>query len=497
MKNIKYIVLFILTLSIISCEITDVNVDPDNPAEELVNAGAVYPGMITQTHRNLVALNGRIAGIVIQHFDGLDAQQAQYAQYNIGESDIDDAWDFGLYGAGAMTDCDFIIKKFPGEVSALAKLYMAANLGMATSTWGDVPYSDAFGGLDNLTPLYDSQEEVYNTIQNLLTESINEGVSSGIGSFLGEGGGADWVGTAHALKARYYMHLTSVDESAAANALAEAQQAFTSTLAQPDFVYSEPAQNSNPLYLFEFDRPSTLGFGTTLGGMMTNIASPFVNGSMTSFDDPRLKHYTLNGESFVDDDSSNTPRIFWGRADSPTPLISYWELKFIEAEAIVRTGGSDNEALEALKEAIRSNMQYIDVAGIDLDNDPNTPEITVFDHDNDENTPDLTLIEYYTDVLLDFSGTLEQKIETIITEKYKALYGNAPIESWVDYRRTGYPQLTPSPDAVPSVNPSLVIPRRFLYPITERLNNEANNAAAISAQGGHLLDDDLWAFPSN
>ncbi|MBV7270070.1 SusD/RagB family nutrient-binding outer membrane lipoprotein [Winogradskyella luteola] len=456
MKNIKYIILFILTLSIISCEITDVNVDPDNPAEELVNAGAVYPGMITQTHRNLVALNGRIAGIVIQHFDGLDAQQAQYAQYNIGESDIDDAWDFGLYGGGAMTDCDFIIKKFPGEVSALAKLYMAANLGMATSTWGDVPYSDAFGGSENLTPLYDSQEEVYNAIQNLLTESINEGVSSGIGSFFGTGGGsANWIGIAHALKARYYLHLTSVEGSAiaAAKALAEVQQAFTSASAQPDFVYSLPAQNSNPLYLFENDRPATLGFGTTLNNMMIN--------------DPRLPLYTTNGQKFA-----KTPGLFWGQADSPTPLISYWEVKFIEAEAIVRTGGSDTGALVALQEAVRANMTYVGVSNV------------------------LSEIDNYANALT-LSGSEQQKIETIITEKYKALYGNAPIESWVDYRRTGYPQLTPSPDAVPSVNPSLVIPRRFLYPITERLNNEANNAAAISAQGGHLLDDDLWAFPSN
>ena len=85
--------------------------------------------------------------------------------------------------------------------------------------------------------------------------------------------------------------------------------------------------------------------------------------------------------------------------------------------------------------------------------------------------------------------------EVVITEKYKSLYGNAPVEAWVDYRRTGYPELTPNPDAVPSLNPSGIIPRRFLYPISERITNEVNYEAAISGQGGHLQDDDLWAFP--
>ena len=54
---------------------------------------------------------------------------------------------------------------------------------------------------------------------------------------------------------------------------------------------------------------------------------------------------------------------------------------------------------------------------------------------------------------------MEDKIKVVITEKYKSLYGNAPIEAWVDYRRTGYPELTPNPDAVPSLNPSGIIPR--------------------------------------
>ncbi|SDS05344.1 SusD/RagB family nutrient-binding outer membrane lipoprotein [Christiangramia echinicola] len=457
MKTIKIFIWIALIGFSTSCEITDANIDPDNPSAESVNAGAIYPGMIAQTHRNSVALGGRIAGIIIQHFDGLDAQQIAYDQYNIGESDSDDLWDFGLYGAGSMKDAYVIIQNNEGEISALAKLYMAANLGVATSAWGDIPYSDAFvGDQGNLNPTYDTQESVYMEIQSLLTEAIDEGVAAGIGEFAGAGStdDIDWEGVAHALKARYYLHLTSVNGTTAAqNALTEIQQAFSSTTEQPDFVYSTPAQNANPWFLFDNDRPSTLGISQVLVD------------EMKSQNDPRLPFYTTDEVNFA-----GVEGLFWGQADSPTPLISYWEVKFIEAEAIVRTGGSDADALDALKEAVTANMEYIGVEGSEISS--------------------------YVDAL-SLSGSEDDKIQTIINEKWVALYGNAPLESWVDFRRTGYPELTPSPDAVPNVNPSGIVPRRFLYPISERQANLENYNAAIQAQGGHLLDDDIWAFPNN
>jgi hypothetical protein len=80
-------------------------------------------------------------------------------------------------------------------------------------------------------------------------------------------------------------------------------------------------------------------------------------------------------------------------------------------------------------------------------------------------------------------------------EKYKAMYGQAPIQVWNDFRRTGFPALTPNPDGVNGNNPSGIVPRRLLYPITERQSNPIPYEEAIQAQGGHLLDDDIWVFP--
>lgn len=446
-----HLILSAVCLSLVSCEITDLNTDPNNPNESIVPVVNIYPSMTTQSHKNIVAINARVAGIVAQHYYGIDAQQIAYSQYNITESDTDDYWDGALYGGGAMTDCNIIMNNNTGETSALAKLYMAANLGMTTSMWGDIPYSDAFNGTQgNFNPSYDKQEDVYATVQRLLTESISDGVASGFGAFLGNGstGSVDWEKTAHALKARYFLHLTKVNPTAAASALSEANLALTNNSEQADFIWSLPAQNANPLFLFNNDRPGTLSVHPSFRALVNT--------------DPRFNIYTNATGDFTG------ATFFWGQANSPTPLISNWEVQFIKAEAIVRTSGTDANALAALRAAVSANMEYVGV-------------------------PALQIASYTAG--LNLSGSMDDKVRTIITEKYKSLFGNAPVEAWTDYRRTGFPALTPDVDAVPSVNPSRIIPRRFLYPISERQTNNANYSAAISAQGGHLLDNDMWAFP--
>ncbi len=57
-----------------------------------------------------------------------------------------------------------------------------------------------------------------------------------------------------------------------------------------------------------------------------------------------------------------------------------------------------------------------------------------------------------------------------------------------------YPALTPSPIGSNGFNPSGVVPRRYLYVESETQTNKDNVAAARAAQGGALLDVDVWAF---
>lgn len=126
-----------------------------------------------------------------------------------------------------------------------------------------------------------------------------------------------------------------------------------------------------------------------------------------------------------------------------------------------RTGSN---ALQTLKDAIRANMEYLGVAN-------------------------LAIVTYLATITT-------SDISSIITEKYKAMYGQSSLQTWNDYRRTGFPTIIADPNGSNGNDPSGIIPRRLLYPITERLSNPDAYQNAIDAQGGHLLDDEIWVFPS-
>lgn len=450
-KYIKLVVVVFLSTFTNSCsDFGDLNLDPGRPGGENVSLVAITPTMQTQTHRNLVASGGRIAGIFMQQWAGFDAQQVAFTQYVVNEGTLANFWEFGLY-TGSMRDCADMIERadVAGDVPhtrGLAKIYMAVNLGMATNLWGDVPYSNAFLGSDNLQPTYDTQEDVYAAIQILLDEAITDfGLEDPQGP-LGDLVGADWIATAHALKARYYMQLTKRDATAATKALSEIALAFDSNATSPIFNFESTQNGANPISLFGIERPNTL------------IIDPFFADLMT--DDPRQDSYMIAN---VDGDylfyqNGNTD-LFWAQFESPNPLISYFELKFIEAEATLLNGG---DASGLLEEAITANMEFLGIASGDIDT--YLAAITTSD------------------------------LETIIIEKYKALYGSAPVEIWNDFRRTGVPALVANSEGANGNNPSGIVPLRIPYPDSERLSNSAAYDAAIANQGGHLLDVSIWAF---
>ena len=249
------------------------------------------------------------------------------------------------------------------------------------------------------------------------------------------------------LKARFYIQKTSVNPNAAQLAIDETGMALTSNAEQLNFQWENTQNGGHPLALFGFQRPNTMIIGNFFSDLMMG--------------DPRMNLYMVEstGGNFLYFQAGN-PNLFWSNLDSPSPVFSYSETKFIEAEALERTGGDGTAALE---EAIRANMSYLGIAA---------PAIATY-----------------------LATIPETSIQTIIVEKYKAMYGQSPIQVWNDFRRTGFPNLTPNPDGVNGNNPSGIIPRRLLYPISERLSNPDAYQAALEAQGGHLLDDDIWVFP--
>jgi len=457
MKNLlKFPLIILCVLLVGSCSesLEELNIDPNNPTD--VELKLLLPEILSSSTFNEGTNPNRIAGIIMQQFLGLDAQQLAYNRYVLGEDVMNNYWLTGLY-AGPLRSCKVIIEKAEDEAdprpiyAAIAKIVMANEYGKATSFFGDIPLTEALQGTDNLKPAYDSQESVYNAIQAMLDDAISTLNGLGTGGYSGgdlifDGDAASWAKAAHAMKARYFMHV-SKRTGDYAQAVSEATQAMESNADNPSFQYEVSITANHSLAKFGIDRPSTLGINPNFAAMMDG--------------DPRQAKYMYSddGENWLYFDSAEGGQMFWAQSDALVPMITYTEMLFIQAEAMARSGG---DASSLLADAITSNFELIGLTADDATG--------------------------YIDGLADAS------LETVMTEAYKAYYGFNFHETWANWRRTGIPSLSPVADGGGGLNPSGAIPQRFLYVESETQTNFDNVSAARDRQGGGLLDAPVWAF---
>jgi hypothetical protein len=127
-------------------------------------------------------------------------------------------------------------------------------------------------------------------------------------------------------------------------------------------------------------------------------------------------------------------------------MVTYHEVKFIEAEARLRLDVNDPLAQDALQDAVRANILKLSNGEVN----------------------DVTIDQYIANNAT-LTGDFNADLETIMKQKYIAMF--ASIESWTDYRRTGFPNLTPNEGGDHNQNPGGDIPRRLPYCQTERLYN--------------------------
>jgi Starch-binding associating with outer membrane len=448
MKNKLYIILAMITF-LSSCDFGDVNVDPNNPSESVVPLSLMLPSAQASLAYNIGGRSSWYTGMFTGHLTGVAAQPQDYSNYNITESDVDALW--RDYYATTLTTLNTIVQKAEREGSrhyaGVARVLIANALGTVTSLWGDIPYTDALkASTGNITPSYDTQEQIYASIQTLLTEAIGDlqsgdsELSPGSDDLIYDGDLDLWVKAAYALKARYFMHTFNVvGVSAANNALTNLANAFQNNGEQATFFFGTTEQDAAPWYQLNQDRPDV------------RVNPSFIN-TLVSLSDPRLNLYARNAGA-----NGYFVGSHFATIDSGTPIISYAECKFLEAEALLRTGGAGAQA--AFQAAINASILDVTAAA--------NPA--------------------YLAANGTLEGTTQQQLTQVMTQKYIALF--TQCESWTDWRRTGIPALTPVPTAVRNVaNPNGEIPRRLAYPISERLFN----AAKIPSANPSLQTPKMW-----
>jgi hypothetical protein len=88
----------------------------------------------------------------------------------------------------------------------------------------------------------------------------------------------------------------------------------------------------------------------------------------------------------------------------------------------------------------------------------------------------------------DVAYTEAAALERIGYQRWIALFFQG-TEAWNNWRRTGYPALTPAPT---TLNGGTEIPRRLAYPVTETTLNATNYATVIARQGADNQYTRVW-----
>jgi len=447
---IKRIGLLLLVAVVISsCEKwidTEINTNPNNPSD------VTLPLLLPSTQAAIAYTYGgdmtRYQGMWMQHLSGVARQSLGTDRFNVLESDVNNLWNT-LYG-GALINLQVLMEKAEKENAkhylGIGKVLTAFAMMNITAVWGDVPYSDAFRGAEGvLKAKYDTQEQVYAAINQLLDEAIvvlgevnPTGVPvPGAADLIFAGDAAKWQKAARSLKVRAALHLSKRNGMGPVQSALSAGTLMESAADDFQFAFAAPASQWNPRYQFDNDRGDI-----RVGARVVNF--------MTSTNDPRMAGYfapTADGEFVGSPPGAGLEAAsFIGPAyasqASPVFFMNYFEVKFIEAEAYF--GPDNSRAASAYNDGVKASLAKHGIS------DPDWEAIYA-----NESAATISL-------------------QKIMEGKYVAMF--LSLESWADWRRTNLPTL-----GLPQQNALTETPRRYLYPLDENLYNKQNVPAGQTA----------------
>lgn len=454
MKNLIQLNRLLLSFSLIlllGCEnYLNVNDDP-NASTKASSSGLLASTIYASSELNQNV--GSVTSYYVQHLASPSGSAVdQHREVRMGS-----AW---AQTYNVLTDLDELIKVASDEGSldyvGIGNILFAMNLGLATDLWGAIPYSEALKGGENLTPSYDNQEDLYKAIQQHLDTGIQElgkgesAFTPGGDDYIYEGDREKWIKTAYALKARYLNHLSKKSSYDPVAVLSAVDKSYVSNSDDAQMPYTQEKVNPWAQVIINNN-------GGLLGGDISTQLIEAMNGTSYPTFDPRLPIMadSLDDGTYAGTDNGIASPItghshinadgFYARREASIQLITYAELKFIEAEAALRAG-EDQRAYDAYLEGIQAHMNKLGIDQANQDTYINDASVSV--------------------------GVGNLTIDHIMKEKNVAMFLHP--EAWADARRYDYQYL--NMDVPNKHNEALngQFIRRILYPSTELSRNEAN-----------------------
>jgi hypothetical protein len=375
----------------------------------------------------------------------------------------------------------------------MARILKAYEFMILVDTYGDVPYTEAGQGyLKGINlPKYDKQEDIYKDILNELdvaTKALDASKPTEVGDLFYKGNIVQWKKLGYSILLRAAMRFSKIDEANAKKYVG---------IAVAGGVMQANADNAFIQFNSTFNNPTGGWFQATERGNIY-LAQPFVD-YLKSTSDPRLKVIsvkyaspasplaTVGTENTTPADQLGMPmgynestivsapgfpgragagynysqvnRRTLGKIDIPEFFVTYSQTTLLYAEAVQR-GWATGDVATLYNAGVKAHMdqlQQFDASATIAATDQNT-------------------------YLLANPFSPAKALQQINTQYWIASFLNGS-EAWANFRRSGFPVLTPNPYpyADPSVKDGFI--HRLPYPLREQSVNAANYNAAVSHNG--------------
>lgn len=514
MKNKIFILaLSSIFLSTVSCnDYLDVNESPDAIAIDQVTPNFIFPGAVSSTHFIQARRLNAFAGITMNSYAGNVYSFGtpfvdEYAP-NVTTAFYADIWDQMFRSLGnfqAILDYNDPTGQYT-QYKAMSMIMKAYYVQTLTDLWGDMPYTEAFKRQLLLTPKYDKGEDIYKASIADLETAIQlidgkQGSNPGAADIVFKGTMANWTAFANAVKLRYLVRMSNVTGELATyrtQKLATLQGAAfpaADVVVNPGYSSaSDSKQNPFTNYfvvLSSGSRPTTGNQGFNLYVPSEHIALA-LNGNKktlngTDVSDSRDVYQKFN--NIVDGRGGRIFTLINGKVEGVRQGASPGQAGAETGRTVSRLGtglilGSNATAVTVAAASSKSGVLMSKAETEFLLAEaalryPANISGTAQSHFESGITASYTYLgatgsaAYITSInavpKLGWAGSDANKVEAIMTQKWIALTGINPEQSYFDYTRTGFP-ITPVP--VSSTQP--LKPNRLIYPASEYAANGAN-----------------------
>jgi hypothetical protein len=503
-KTITYIAgVLLLSMSACTKDFEEINTNPN--AVEKGNANYLF------SKSQLDGLNNNYFFTSILECGGMIQHYATYKEASgVGDKYLSNEVYYSAYFSQAyptaINEVSIVmntLKTSPNDSNKLniARIWKAYMFHRITDLYGDIPYSEAGKGSTDLVflPKYDSQESIYKDLLKELDEAAlaldATKPSFGNADLIYNGDINKWKKFSYSLMLRLGMRLTKVDP---------ALSKIWVNKAIAGGVILNGADNAIMKYTdgpSDFNRnPSAFGprrddfaqssYGTknVEGG---KLAKTFID-VLKATADPRISVYAgvwvgtqqntsaaiqkgfPNGIKIAPSAAEqgtysepNQSTVF--RFDAPLVILSNAETNLYLAEAALRGWYTTETDKDLYEKAVKASFTNAGIYGSSYAINDATPYLTA--------NPFMT------------GGTFDQKMNQIHTQIWIALFVDEQ-EIYANWRRTGYPTLTPV--NFPGNVTNGTIPRRIKYPTGEYSVNSINLAEATKRQGADTFTTKVW-----